>query len=284
VLSIVMLFISQTYPSQIEEVGNSMEDDMRALARRVFSRVVRPGSLATALRRVDHVFDTMPRRHPVSTDVVVTTRTRTQTRRPRLGPPRAPFFMDFTLTPRELHGRALEVVRDAYPAHVGFPDDIPHGVAFTVWGRSWVVQESSLGPDAGMGLFACDDIVVPDGCTPEDHPVLFPFHGPKYGDSAWRILSRQCPTFGRYALHIDLDPRWSFIDGYPPRTSNVAGYINSCRGRVRQGTLPNAEWVEYVDHTHPLIPAKYSHFVLTHAIRSIAAGDEILVDYDWRRA
>ncbi len=79
-LSIVMLFISQTYPSEIEEVGNSMEDDMRALARHVFSRVVRPGSLATALRRVDHVFDTMPRRHSISMDVVVTTRTRTQTR------------------------------------------------------------------------------------------------------------------------------------------------------------------------------------------------------------
>ncbi len=96
-------------------------------------------------------------------------------------------------------------------------------------------------------------------------------------------MSRQCPTFGRYALRIDLDPRWSFIDGYPSRTGNVAGYINSCRGSIRQGNLPNAEWVEYVQHTHPLIVERYSYFVLTHAMRTIRAGDEIFVDYEWQR-
>ncbi len=78
-LAIVMLYISHTYTSQIEDVVNSMEDHMRALARRVFGKVVQPRNLARALRRVEHVFDTMPRRHPVSQDVVVTTQTRTKT-------------------------------------------------------------------------------------------------------------------------------------------------------------------------------------------------------------
>lgn len=199
--------------------------------------------------------------------------------------PPVPFLIPASsVEEKELHGNALGVIRDSFPAHVGLPHFIPIHTPFTVWGRSWIVQQSTLGLHVGLGLFALSDIVVPDGCHEDDRPALFPFYGPKYGEKAWRILSRQCPTFGRYGLRIKADPRWAFLDGYPLRTSNMAGYINSCRGRIRQGVLPNAEWHEYFRSSHELIAPRYTHYVLTHATRTIRAGEELLVDYDWHRA
>lgn len=184
-----------------------------------------------------------------------------------------------------MHGRALEVIKDSYPLVVGLPDDdIPIGIEIRVWDRRWIVRPSTLGPHSGLGLFAMDDIVVPDGCTPEDQPELFPFHGPTYSHSHWRILSRQCATFGRYGIKVDLRPGRAFMDGYPPRTGNLAGYINSTRGHVRDGVRPNAEWVEYYPGHHPRMGGSLTHFVITHAIRTIRVGDEILVDYDFRRS
>ncbi|CAM6101322.1 unnamed protein product [Calypogeia fissa] len=75
------------------------------------------------------------------------------------------------------------------------------------------------------------------------------------------------------------------MDGYPTRTGNLAGFINSCRGYVQRGIQPNAEWVEYIPGSsqYPRMTPQYTHYVLTHATRTIQAGDEILVDYEWRR-
>ena len=92
-----------------------------------------------------------------------------------------------------------------------------------------MIRPSTLGPSVGLGLFACEDIIVPEEHlrTPDHRVELFPFYGPKYLAQSWRILSRQCPTFSRYGIVIKGDPRYTQIDGFPPRTGNLAGYINS---------------------------------------------------------
>ncbi|CAM6101687.1 unnamed protein product [Calypogeia fissa] len=162
--------------------------------------------------------------------------------------------------------------------------DIPIDVPIEVWGHRWIVQRSSLGPAVGLGLFCLDDIIVDDASVYE-RPQLLPFYGPKYSERSCRILSRQCPTFGRYAIGVNADARYSQMNGYPTRTGNLVGFINSCRGHVRRGIQPNAEWVEYIPGSsqHPRMTPQYTQYVLTHATRTIRAGDEILVDYEWRR-
>lgn len=258
---------------------------MRAKAHRVLQQLVPTSAHGVTSRIVDEIFDSSSflRRHPTAPHVVYRGRLRSvfSHQRPRAGPPPCP-FLDTRIIPRELRGRALEVIRDAHPGRVGLPDDtIPIGEEIMVWDRRWIVRPSSLGPHTGLGLFAMDDILVPDGCIPDDRPELFPFHGPTYSHSHWRILSRQCPTFGRYGIKVDLRQEKAFMDGYPPRTGNLAGYINSTRGLLRGGMLPNAEWVEYFPGHHARMETRVTHFVITHATRTIRAGDEILVDYDF---
>lgn len=259
---------------------------MKLIARRVLTRLLQPGSREAAFSCMEKSLACVPnlRRHPVDPDILVTTRARSTFRRARVIPPRPP-FLDHSSSSieRPLHGNALEVLKDSHPSLVGLLENCPIRTPFTIWGRPWIVKQSSLGVHAGLGLFALMDIIVPDGCPPDGRPALFPFYGPKYGDSHWQILSRQCPTFGRYGLRITGDRRYSFVDGYPPRTSNPAGYINSCRGHVWQGVLPNAEWHEYYRSCHQFISPRCTHYVLTHALTTIRQGDEILVDYEWRR-
>lgn len=208
------------------------------------------------------------------------------TRRPRAHI-RTPFLEDHYF-PRELYGRALELVKDFDGRRYSVPAEIPIGEEFVCWGRRWVVRPSTLGKEVGLGVFACEDIEVGEDCLPSERPYLFPYCGPRYSRRDWCTLSRQCSTYGRYGLRIDLHPLYAFIDGYPPRTGNPGGYINAARGVV--GILPNAEWVEcartvqgprraFGDYLHPSI----SHYVMTCATRTIRAGDEVLVTYDYRR-
>jgi hypothetical protein len=138
----------------------------------------------------------------------------------------------------------------------------------------------------GLGVFAMEDIVVSDHCPVHLRPDLFPFSGVMYSRYEWGVLSRQCSTFGRYALGLRHDPStYAFLDGYPPRAGGLAGYINSSTGLSRRLGRPmsaNAEWVEIVAG-HRLVDPSIQYFVMTCATRTIRAGDEILVDYTWRR-
>lgn len=259
---------------------------MRALARRAISAIAHPSALHASLLALDRHFDSVRKdqRHPLQTAVVVPTRPRTGRRR-RADPWVHPFLDDPALlrTPKELRGRALDVLKDSNPTIYGYPkvEDFRVAEPFYVWGRPWVVLPSTMGAHVGLGLFSLSDIIVREGCPPTEYPELFPFYGPRYSAAAWRILTRQCPTFSRYGIAIKGDPRFSQIDGYPGRTGNLAGYINSTTRSRRHGFRPNAEWVEYIGQVHPRLPSRITQFVITHAIISIRAGDEIFVDYDW---
>ena len=244
----------------------------------------------SASRIMDDVFDHSytVRKHPLVDDVFYSARlcSRVHERRhcivfvgPYLDQPRP----HQPIRERELHGNAADTVKDAFPSLVGLPDDgIPIGEEIEIWGHRWIVRPSSLGPDIGLGLFACEDVIVPPDCALEDRPELFPFYGPIYSAHHWLVLSRACPTFGAYGLKVDLIPGRAFMDGYPPCTRNLAGYINNTKGFRRGGCEPNVEWVECT-RPHPRIHHRLRQYAITHATRTIRVGDEILRDYDYHR-
>ena len=87
-------------------------------------------------------------------------------------------------------------------------------IPIEMWGRTYVIQTSRIFPEMGLGVFACEDIVVPEFQTRfKRWPVdLFPFMGPYYDPSSWRVLSRQCGSFGRYGMHLSHIDR--YVDGF----------------------------------------------------------------------
>lgn len=138
-------------------------------------------------------------------------------------------------------------------------------------------------PGIGLGLFAGEDIIVPNNCSEDDLPELFPFSGPKYTIKDWVCISRQCPTYTYYGMRLDVMRPFSMMDGYPPRTGNIAGYVNSVF-QLQPPIKPNVEWVECVKQPkHPRMAGSIHNYVMTYAIQTIRAGDEILADYDPRR-
>jgi hypothetical protein len=191
-------------------------------------------------------------------------------------------FLEDHYFPRQLRGRAAQVVqRDFDPTDYLMPRSLPIHQDIIIWGRTYVIGCSSLGPDVGLGVFAIDTIRVPSDDI-RDRPALFPFCGPMYSAGDWNLLSRQCASYGRYGISIDLHPTCRFIDGYPHRTGNLAGYINSPSGFWVDKVTPNAEWVECTGPCPELGPG-ISHYVMTYATRTIRSGEEILVAYTPRR-
>lgn len=271
--------------------------------RQVIASLVRPDAVQDSMILVDRAFDVQDiRRHPVL-DVQIPTRPRAgRCRRPRTEP-WTHWAIDPSIdrAPRPLRESGFEVLRDSPPLHrVGLPRDwevargvyhFPIRTPIEAWGRRWELRESTLGPHVGLGLFSLQDIEVPEDCPHDSLPALLPFCGPMYCSRSWNILSRQCPTYGRYGLRIRGRPAAGFrgrrmvydqMDGYPYRTGNLVGFVNSTRRCRRVGVMPNAEWVEFYDHAaFPPLQNCMTHFVVTFATRTIRAGEEIFVDYDW---
>ncbi|KAL3696635.1 hypothetical protein R1sor_010711 [Riccia sorocarpa] len=187
-----------------------------------------------------------------------------------------------------LRGEAARIYREFDPASLEMPPSIPIGEEVSVWGRRWIVRQSTLGRFAGHGLFACEDILFDSTAPEETRPSLFPYAGLVYSHDEWLVLVGAHPTWFRTYL-LDVDswrgssmPReeYRFVDGDPAKCPNVAGYINSVIGThpLRE---PNVMWVLIEDP-----PASYGRrdlefHVATVPSRPIQAGDELLCDYPW---
>jgi len=119
------------------------------------------------------------------------------------------------------------------PLHYGYTGPIPIEVPFRCWGRTWEVKSSTLGKQAGLGLFACEDIIVREtrlGLCPNIY--LFPYCGPRYPRANWDMIVQTWPSIKAYSLLANAHnlPHYTkgvYIDGTPSYTWNLAGYINS---------------------------------------------------------
>ncbi len=159
-----------------------------------------------------------------------------------------------------------------------------------IGGRRWVVRNSSLGPDMGLGVFACEDIDVPShlGAEMQYAPALFPYCGTVYTSRHWRTLVRANPSWKVYQLDMDcwpgshkMDEHSRTIDGDPVRSANLAGYINSS-WNTRPPRRANVEWVTVEGSPGPPFDGRHvDDHVMTVAILPIRAGDEILCEYQW---
>lgn len=164
------------------------------------------------------------------------------------------------------------------------------GEEIEVWGRQWIVKDSSLGPQCGKGVFSLEDIIVP-------HPLprgydgvhLFPYAGAVYTRKNWRIIMAQHPSWSKYQLDMDTDAdevlkrpyHTRVIDGDPVCSSNLAGYINSTLG-CRPERDPNVWWIQVggPPQGHGCRKHMDDHIV-TVAKKTIRAGEELLCAYEY---
>ncbi|KAL3689490.1 hypothetical protein R1sor_015799 [Riccia sorocarpa] len=103
-----------------------------------------------------------------------------------------------------LRGEAARIYREFDPTILDLPPCIPIREEVIVWGRRWIVRQSTLGASAGMGLFSCEDILF-DETAPEDtRPVLFPYAGTVYQHPDWLIL-RETHHRGFLTYVLDVD-------------------------------------------------------------------------------
>ncbi|KAL3685985.1 hypothetical protein R1sor_004007 [Riccia sorocarpa] len=164
---------------------------------------------------------------------------------------------------------------------------IPIGEEVTVWGRRWIVRQSTLGRVADYGVFACEDILFDSAALEETRPTLFPYAGSVYSHDEWLVLVGAHPTgFRTYLLDVDSwrgssMPReeYRFVDGDPARCPNLTGFINSVIGTRRPQREPNVMWVLIEDP-----PALYGRRDLEFHVATVPTGryrpgDELLCDY-----
>ena len=204
--------------------------------------------------------------------------------------------------------RLADSLKEFHASHWCVPSHIPVEEKVKVWGRKWIVKQSSLHPSVGLGLFACEDILLPSFPTEKDKETLFPYCGMVYPMGTWNALSHASNSFRVFGLSADSYPdletgrrvarpddgSYRMIDGDPVRCSNIAAYINSVsipralKGSIRR-MVPNVEFV-FEDGPPPGAPTppprappeppQYDFHILVCATRSIRKGDELLARYD----
>jgi hypothetical protein len=149
----------------------------------------------------------------------------------------------------------------------------PIDVDFVVNNRTYRIAPSSL---HGLGLFSMDGIIVKYNTVTE----LMDYVGPCYNYNDWMRLVRYMRSMRRYALAanyiqlINKDKNKGatiYIDGRPKASGNIAGFINN----TRPGTTnkqPNC-----------IFEGREENRVVLCAIKKIAPGEELLVDYHLNR-
>ena len=140
-------------------------------------------------------------------------------------------------------------------------------------GKTYCIYPSSL---HGLGLFSMDGINVSYGTEIE----LMEYVGPCYKYNDWLLLVRYMRSMQTYKvatnycqlLENSLNKGATvYIDGSPKDSGNIPGFINSTRlGSTHK--LPNF-----------LFEGRERNRVFVCATKSIAAGEELLIDYGLNR-
>ena len=149
----------------------------------------------------------------------------------------------------------------------------PINTNFCVNERIYRIAPSSL---HGLGLFSMDGIKVSYNKVSE----LMEYVGPCYDYKSWMHIVQYKKSMRRYALSANYiqqqDNNQSksvaiYIDGRPKATGNIVGFINSTRpgSTIKQ---PNC-----------IFEAREGNRVFICAIKSIRAGEELLIDYNLNR-
>ena len=128
----------------------------------------------------------------------------------------------------------------------------------------------------GLGLFSMYNIKVKYGRLVE----LLEYVGPCYTYGVWLRLVQYMPSMQRYALaanYIQLKDNnknkgaTMYIDGRPKASGNISGLINS----TRPGTT--------IKEPNFIFEEREGNRIFVCAVKTITAGEELLVDYNLNR-
>ena len=161
------------------------------------------------------------------------------------------------------------------------------GEDFSFSGASYMIAPSSI-PDGGRGLFIAQDLQVP----PNSEVTLMCFCGPIYEWGTWHSLAHYISSMSTYGMCLNaasLSARGIthsqgqrlYIDERPYTQGNIAGLINSSRGRSAR---TNCTFVECENGHEPgYMSRDVPRYILVNASRTLRAGDELLANYGFRR-
>ena len=183
--------------------SSSPTHDQRDVCRRPRStRPTRPRDVSSLLPIV------RPPLTPIPTVLVAPTRRATQ-RRPRTerGDYDDCMFVDSRYGEVEVRGPTVGYIKEFHPWIFDVPDHIPIGEMVEVWDRRWIVQQSQIHPEMGLGLFALEDIIVPSDDPQHPHPHILPYAGTYYSWGHWSVITKAAPSFAKFSLSADAYPR-----------------------------------------------------------------------------
>ncbi|KAL3701943.1 hypothetical protein R1sor_019965 [Riccia sorocarpa] len=178
--------------------------------------------------------------------------------------------------PLSITRKAATTYRSCNCMYWGVHANISIREVVTVWGRRWIVKESTI-PNTGLGLFAVDGVVVEPNTHYDNYPQLFRYVGAVYKHKEYKLMLQHMPSLIDYILDTSQKvpggaQKRRYIDGDPVRTGNIAGYIQSSLG-TNIGS--NAEW-HYVDGGHMWFHRRWNKgfHIMTVASRTIEPGEE----------
>lgn len=178
------------------------------------------------------------------------------------------------------HMRSL--LKGYNPRHYGYDGPLPINKKFQCWGRMWEIKQSTLGIQAGLGLFAAEDIVLRETRGGKvTNANLFPYSGPVYRALDWEMVVHEWPQIKPYSLLSSYSSsshhtRGEYIDGTPSYTWCIAAYMNSS---IHQPAITNVLWEEsYTRSPRIHVDTKLPH-VWTVALRTIKKGEELFSNY-----
>ena len=117
-----------------------------------------------------------------------------------------------------------------------------------------------------------------------------PYYGPSYYSGEWRRLAKYKPSMSAYGVnlnmytyHLQLESgnKWGhllYIDGYAYTYKNIAGFINSSRGRD-PNIRPNCQFVEVINDRDGDMEREVDRMIMVEPIMDLTTGDELLIDY-----
>ena len=161
------------------------------------------------------------------------------------------------------------------------------GEVFSFWGARYLIAPSTI-PSSGRGLFIAQDLHVPA----HSEVTLMSFCGPIYDWGPWHQLVHYLHSMTTYGLCLNAasltkrgithnEGERNYIDGRPYSQGNIAGLINSSRGRHE---MTNCTFVECENGHEPNHMSRdVPRYIVVNAFRTLRAGEELLVNYGWRR-
>ena len=160
-----------------------------------------------------------------------------------------------------------------------FPDG---GIEFSFCGNSYMIVKSNINV-VNLALFILSHVIVP----PKQSVALMPFCGPLYSRSDYlnivkynHNISIYITCMNGYAIVKFNRKNLLYINGHRQTHENITGFINSFKSSLFSA---NCFFEEHSNDKEFFMKKKASKFIVEHAVHRLCLGDELLINYNFRR-